>query len=96
VTERKHLKRRARERAVATGERYTTALLHLRTLEEEPMSEIDTSTLHCSFCGHSAQEVRKLVAGPNDVYICDACIGLAADIIANEDAAQAENPGGTR
>jgi ATP-dependent Clp protease ATP-binding subunit ClpX len=39
--------------------------------------------LHCSFCGKSQREVRKLIAGPN-VYICDECIQLCNDIIAEE------------
>ena len=37
----------------------------------------------CSFCGKSQDEVGKLVAGPN-VYICDECIELCKDIIAEE------------
>lgn len=40
-------------------------------------------TLRCSFCGKSQKEVRKLIAGPS-VYICDECIGLCNDIIAEE------------
>ena len=39
--------------------------------------------LSCSFCGKSQREVRKLIAGPT-VYICDECIGLCNDIIAEE------------
>jgi ATP-dependent Clp protease ATP-binding subunit ClpX len=41
------------------------------------------SGLHCSFCGKSQKEVKKLIAGPN-VYICDECIQLCNDIIAEE------------
>ncbi|MCP4717178.1 MAG: ATP-dependent Clp protease ATP-binding subunit ClpX [Deltaproteobacteria bacterium] len=41
------------------------------------------SHLFCSFCGKSQEEVRKLVAGPS-VYICDECIELCNDIIAEE------------
>lgn len=37
--------------------------------------------LRCSFCGKSQNEVKKLIAGPT-VYICDECIGLCNDIIA--------------
>ena len=33
------------------------------------------TTLHCSFCGRSDQEVDRLVAGPG-VHICDACVDL--------------------
>ena len=40
-------------------------------------------TLSCSFCGKSQKEVRKLIAGPT-VYICDECISLCNDIIAEE------------
>ncbi|OGQ79639.1 MAG: ATP-dependent protease ATP-binding subunit ClpX [Deltaproteobacteria bacterium RIFOXYA12_FULL_58_15] len=40
-------------------------------------------TLVCSFCGKSQKEVKKLIAGPT-VYICDECIGLCNDIIAEE------------
>src|SRR5881296_2655396 len=39
--------------------------------------------VHCSFCGKSQDEVRKLIAGPT-VYICDECIDLCNDIIAEE------------
>jgi ATP-dependent Clp protease ATP-binding subunit ClpX len=39
--------------------------------------------LSCSFCGKSQKEVKKLIAGPT-VYICDECIGLCNDIIAEE------------
>jgi len=39
--------------------------------------------LHCSFCGKGQREVKKLIAGPN-VYICDECIQLCNDIIAEE------------
>ena len=41
------------------------------------------TVLHCSFCGKSQDEVRKLIAGPT-VYICDECIGLCNEIIAEE------------
>ncbi|MGH8622522.1 MAG: ATP-dependent Clp protease ATP-binding subunit ClpX, partial [Burkholderiales bacterium] len=41
------------------------------------------SNLSCSFCGKSQREVKKLIAGPT-VYICDECIELCNDIIAEE------------
>lgn len=40
--------------------------------------------LKCSFCGKSQREVKKLIAGPT-VYICDECIRLCNDIIAEDD-----------
>lgn len=39
--------------------------------------------LRCSFCGKGRDEVKKLIAGPT-VYICDECIDLCNDIIAEE------------
>ena len=44
-------------------------------------SHVDDSLL-CSFCGRSQDEVKKLVAGPS-VYICDQCIQLCNEIIAD-------------
>lgn len=46
--------------------------------------------LCCSFCGKNQREVKKLIAGPT-VYICDECIELCNDIIAEE--GQKETPG---
>jgi ATP-dependent Clp protease ATP-binding subunit ClpX len=43
----------------------------------------DPTNLSCSFCGKSQREVKKLIAGPT-VYICDECIELCNDIIAEE------------
>jgi ATP-dependent Clp protease ATP-binding subunit ClpX len=45
--------------------------------------------LCCSFCGKNQREVKKLIAGPT-VYICDECIELCNDIIAEE--GQKESP----
>jgi hypothetical protein len=42
-----------------------------------------TQALTCSFCGKSQNEVRKLIAGPA-TYICDECVTLCSDIIAEE------------
>jgi ATP-dependent Clp protease ATP-binding subunit ClpX len=44
--------------------------------------------LFCSFCGKNQDEVRKLIAGPS-VYICDECIELCNDIIAEENEREA-------
>ena len=49
----------------------------------------DDSQLNCSFCGKSQRDVKKLVAGPS-VYICEECIGLCNDIIAEEVEAETE------
>jgi ATP-dependent Clp protease ATP-binding subunit ClpX len=43
----------------------------------------------CSFCGKSQEQVHRLIAGPGGVYICDECIDLCQEIIAEEQAAPA-------
>ena len=49
--------------------------------------------LHCSFCGKSQHEVRKLIAGPS-VYVCDECVSLCNEII-HEEASTAKTPTGS-
>jgi ATP-dependent Clp protease ATP-binding subunit ClpX len=39
---------------------------------------------HCSFCGKSQDDVLRLIAGPNQVYICDECVELCREIIDEE------------
>ena len=51
--------------------------------------EEDKGQLKCSFCGKTQEQVRKLVAGPG-VYICDECIELCNEIIAEEFSEDAE------
>jgi hypothetical protein len=41
------------------------------------------SGLHCSFCGQHQDRVAKLIAGPG-VYICDQCVNLCQEILAEE------------
>ena len=41
--------------------------------------------LRCSFCEKSEHQVRKLIAGPHNVYICDECIELCSEIIEEDD-----------
>jgi ATP-dependent Clp protease ATP-binding subunit ClpX len=43
----------------------------------------DNDGLKCSFCNKSQRDVRKLIAGPT-VYICDECVDICLDIIAEE------------
>jgi ATP-dependent Clp protease ATP-binding subunit ClpX len=45
--------------------------------------------LFCSFCGKNQKEVKKLIAGPA-VYICDECIQLCSEIIAEESEKETE------
>ena len=44
---------------------------------------IDNS-IRCSFCNKAQGQVRKLIAGPAGVYICDECIDICADILEEE------------
>ena len=44
----------------------------------------DTEHLHCSFCGKPEEMTKRLVAGPNGVYICDECIEICRDVIKGE------------
>jgi ATP-dependent Clp protease ATP-binding subunit ClpX len=39
---------------------------------------------HCSFCAKSQEQVRRLIAGPGAVYICDECVELCREIINEE------------
>ncbi len=43
----------------------------------------DKNLLKCSFCGKSQEQVKRLIAGPG-VYICDECIELCSEIVAEE------------
>lgn len=40
--------------------------------------------IKCSFCGKPQDVVRKLIAGPDGIYICDECISLCSEIIEEE------------
>lgn len=40
--------------------------------------------IRCSFCNKTEDQVRKLIAGPNGVYICDECIDICSEIIEDE------------
>jgi len=44
----------------------------------------DNKPKRCSFCGKPQDMVAKLIAGPNDVYICDECVDICADIVEEE------------
>ena len=59
------------------------------------MANYENSEIRCSFCGRPQSQVKRLVAGP-DVYICNDCVDLCRDIIAegmNETAAVPEEGG---
>ena len=45
---------------------------------------------HCSFCGKTQSEVKRLIAGPSSGYICDECINLCKEIVDNEQVDESE------
>ncbi len=40
--------------------------------------------IRCSFCGKGQRSAKKLISGPNGIYICDECVGICSDIIEDE------------
>ncbi|MFT3916140.1 MAG: ClpX C4-type zinc finger protein [Anaeromyxobacteraceae bacterium] len=51
---------------------------------EPPRPPPDRASLTCSFCAKSGTEVGRMVSGP-EVHICDECIRLASELIAEQD-----------
>ncbi|MCI8799771.1 ATP-dependent Clp protease ATP-binding subunit ClpX [Acetatifactor muris] len=47
-------------------------------------SKMMGNDIRCSFCNKTQNQVRKLIAGPAGVYICDDCIDICADILEEE------------
>ncbi len=47
-------------------------------------SKMTGNDIRCSFCNKTQGQVRKLIAGPAGVYICDECIDICADILEEE------------
>ncbi|GAA4562505.1 ATP-dependent Clp protease ATP-binding subunit ClpX [Planotetraspora kaengkrachanensis] len=48
------------------------------------MARTDHDPLKCAFCGKAHSQVRKLIAGPGRICICDECVGLCNELIAEE------------
>ncbi len=44
----------------------------------------DRKQLRCSFCNKNQDQVRKLIAGPSNVYICDECVEICAELVEEE------------
>jgi ATP-dependent Clp protease ATP-binding subunit ClpX len=51
---------------------------------ERPPGPGDDEPISCSFCGKPQTQVAKMIAGPNGVAICDQCVALCGEIIAEE------------
>ena len=50
------------------------------------------SSYRCSFCGKGQEQVRRLIAGPNGVYICNECVTLCNNIMAEHEREEAGAP----
>ncbi len=50
----------------------------------------DDNSCCCSFCGKPKDKAKKLIAGPNGVYICDECIEICREVLSEEE--QTEQP----
>ena len=48
------------------------------------MAGRNSDNIRCSFCNKTQDQVRKLIAGPAGVYICDECVEICADIVEEE------------
>lgn len=56
------------------------------------MAGKNSDSIRCSFCNKTQDQVKKLIAGPAGVYICDECVEICADIVEEEyEEAQAES-----
>ena len=49
-----------------------------------PTSKSGQSNYHCSFCGKAQAQVKRLIAGPDRIFICDECVALCGQIITEE------------
>jgi len=68
--------------------------MRFRTGTESPLTLLTRRMRHvlrCSFCGKSEHEVKKLVAGPR-VYICDHCVEICNQVMADADTSAAPTP----
>ena len=50
--------------------------------------------IKCSFCGKTEDQVRKLIAGPDGVYICDECVSICSEIMEEEFADEVQEADG--
>src|SRR5215471_10236987 len=43
------------------------------------------NTVSCSFCGKTQHEVETLIAGPPPLFICNECVGISSDVLADQE-----------
>lgn len=71
-------------------EEYQQALARVPTVDEwckrtGKGKTMESETYKCSFCSKERSEVRRMIAGPNRVYICSECVTLCNEIIDREE-----------
>ena len=54
------------------------------------MAGKSSDSIRCSFCNKTQDQVKKMIAGPAGVYICDECVEICADIVEEEYEEEAE------
>lgn len=74
------VEREALEKTKTTAEKKTGD----GSKKSEDSTGDDWKKRRCSFCGRSLDKVKKMVAGPNYVYICNECIDICSDIMKEE------------
>ncbi len=55
-----------------------------RKVQNIKMAGRNSDNIRCSFCNKTQDQVKKLIAGPAGVYICDECVEICADIVEEE------------
>lgn len=48
--------------------------------------------LQCSFCSKTAKQIKKLIAGPGGIYICDQCVGSCVQVLKDTAPIKADKP----
>lgn len=61
-----------------------TINIHVEHVFPTHRKPLKPSLIHCSFCGQSQKQVRKIIAGPR-VYICDECVKSCVEVLELDD-----------
>ena len=59
-------------------------------------SQKTNAAIRCNFCGRGQTQVRKMIAGPAGVYICDACVQVAHSILLTDRVGEERGEGMSR
>lgn len=71
--------------------KYIKKLLQIQRAEQRLSAEVhsvewkrradERQGIHCSFCGKYQDDAEHIIAGPNEIYICDECARLCGDVL---------------